>query len=145
MRIVGSKNNVIDADLLERLAKSKMSPSGVSLAEAQKHVASARRDLKDEFSGASSVRGLAQAQTAIENTLKLALSSGWVNKGDAKKVINAFLTASNKTGLEATVTKLREEIRGTSSGSVGYGSRPSRPSRPSSGGYGGRRTTSVGT
>lgn len=152
MRIVGSKNNVIDADLLERLAKSKMSPTGISVAEAQKHVASARRDLKDEFAGASSVRGLAQAQTAIENTLKLALSSGWVNKGEAKKVLNTFLSASAKDGLSATVTKLKEDIKGSSGGRVGYGSRPA-PTRTRGGygtrrtttSYGSRRTTSIGT
>jgi hypothetical protein len=127
MRIVGSKNNVIDADLLERLAKSKMSPSGVSVTEARRHVAAARRELKDEFS--SSTRGLAQAQQAIENTIKLALSSGWVNKGEAKKVLNTFLSATAKDGLQAVTDKIRDDLKGSTGGRVGYGSRPSRPSR----------------
>ena len=142
MRIVGSKKNVLDADLLERLAKSKMSPTGVTLAEAQKHIAAVRRELKDEFS--SSSRGLTAAQLAVENTLKLALSSGWVKAGSAKTAINTFLAAGSKNGLDATVAKIREDLKGASTGSVGYGSRPSRPSRPR-GGYSSRVTTRVGT
>jgi hypothetical protein len=124
MRIIGSKKNVLDADLLERLAKSKMSPTGVTLAEAQKHIAAVRRELKDEFS--STTRGLTAAQLAVENTLKLAITSGWVKPGAAKTAINTFLAAKSANGLDAVVTKIREELKGSSSGSVGYTSRRTR-------------------
>jgi hypothetical protein len=137
MRIVGSKKNVLDADLLERLAKSKMSPTGITPAEAQKHVAATRRDLKDEFS--SSTRGLAQAQTAVENTLRLALDSGWVNRGDAKRAIETFLSASAKDGLKATVDKIKDSLKGSTGGRVGYSSRPT-PTR-TRGGYASRTPT----
>lgn len=136
MRIVGTKNNAIDADLLERLAKSRMSGGVVSKTELNTALGSVRTGLKDEFSGASSVRGLAKAQTAIANTLKLAVDSGWVGKGATKAAVTEFLTGRGKTSLATTIATVKEDIKSSGGGSVGY--RPAGGARSGGGESSGR-------
>jgi hypothetical protein len=81
---------------LAKLAVSRQSGNAVSKPEVQSAIKTAVSDLKDAFETRSSSRGLTNAQTAIANTLQLAIDSGWVKSGTAKDLITTFLTDSKK-------------------------------------------------
>lgn len=152
MKIVGSGNKVLDKDLLSKLAVSQKSNNNINQTEAKNAVSAARTALKDEFAGATSSAGMARAEKAIANTLKLAIESGWVKSGASKEILNAFLEGTGKGSLSATVADIKADIKKSSRGGTNYGGRTStvtysgggrRPQpapRPSTGGtsYSGR-------
>ncbi len=141
MKIVGSGAKVLDSDLLGKLAISQQSGKTISKAEVQSAIKSAVADLKDAFDTRSSTAGLTKAQTAIANTLQLAVDSGWVKAGTAKDLISAFVNDAGKGSLSATVDDLKAQIkdnRGTSSGRTSYSGR-----RSTTVSYSGRRSSST--
>ncbi len=115
---------------MAKLAVSRQSGNAVSKPEVQSAIKTAVSDLKDAFETRSSSRGLTNAQTAIANTLQLAIDSGWVKSGTAKDLITTFLTDSKKGSLPETVETLKAEIKGNRGSGGGGGVR-----------YGGRTTT----
>lgn len=133
MKIVGSGTKVLDADLLGKLAVSQQSGNTVSKPEVAAAIKSAVADLKDKFESRTSSAGLTQGQTAIANTLQLAVDSGWVKAGTSKDLIAGFLTGTKAGSLSATVEDLKTEIksnRGTGGGgtTVRYSGRRTTPS-----------------
>jgi hypothetical protein len=141
MKIVGSGNKVLDKDLLTKLAVSQKSSNTISKAEAQNAVSAARTALKDEFAGATSSSGMARAEKAITNTLKLAIESGWVKSGASKEVITAFLEGTGKGSLSATVADIKADIKAGAKPATRYGGRTSTVTYSG----GGRRTTPART
>jgi hypothetical protein len=125
MKIVGSGNKVLDKDLLSKLAVSQKSNNNINQTEVKSAVAAARSALKDEFSGATSSAGMARAEKAITNTLKLAIESGWVKSGASKEIISAFLEGTGKGSLSATVADIKADIKSAAKPSTNYGGRTS--------------------
>lgn len=121
MRIVGSKNREIDADLLARLAVDRASGKTVSKAEVQKAISSAVADLKDHFEGETSVRGLTKMTRAVQNTLELAVQSGWVKGGTARAAIESFLDGSGKNSLDKVESDIRAEVKANAKSDTSYG------------------------
>lgn len=81
---------------MAKLAVSRQSGNAVSKPGVQSAIKTAVSDFKDAFETRSSSRGLTNAQTAIANTLQLAIDSGWVKSGTAEDLITTFLTDSKK-------------------------------------------------
>lgn len=133
MKIVGSGSKVLDADLLGKLAVSQASGKTVSKAEVQSAIKQAKTDLKDAFESRSSSAGLTKAQTAIANTLQLAVDSGWVKAGTSKDLIAEFIGGDKAGSLADDVEHLKLEIKSNRGSSGGR----------TSGGYSGRRSSST--
>lgn len=129
MNIKGRGTQALDLDLLGQLALKQQSGNTISKTEAQSILSSIQTELKDEFS--HSTRGLANASRAIENTLQLALDSGWVKTEAASTLIESFLDGKGEKNLDALVKEVRAEVRParTSYSSYSY----PRPTRINSG------------
>lgn len=137
MNIVGKGKNVIDANLLARLAVDTKSGGTVSKAEVGAAIKSAVAELKDEFGSRDSSRGLTRARDAIANTFQFALDKGFVRNGSAKDMIEAFLDGSGKTNLADLKKEIESDIRSNRPSGGSYGGSRSSVSY----GGGGRRTT----
>lgn len=116
MKISGSGKTAVEVELLTKLAQASTTNS-ISKTEMSNILKSVRTDLKDTFDG--SRKGLSGAQTAITNTLKLALSSGWVAAGSAKEILAEFLSSNGPKGSLAGIISdiqqapVRKPTRGT--------------------------------
>lgn len=121
MNIVGKGNNVIDSELLSRLAVDQTSGSSISKKELQKQFKKIKSELKDEY--LYSTRGLSRAERAIANTFSLAVKSGWLRAGASVKLVNEFLKGSDDDGLKHIVDDVKEHVKShrTSSRGSGYG------------------------
>jgi hypothetical protein len=136
MKIKGGYKNEIATELLSDLALRQKSGKTISKSEVKEALAEIKAELQDEFSHSS--RGLARAERAIGNTLKLALESGWVKGESAASMIEDFLTEGTDGGLDELVADIRKD-------------NSRRPSRTSYSGYSThttptvRRTYNIGT
>lgn len=109
MKIKGAYQKEIATDVLADLALKQQSGKTISQTEVKEVLAEIKAELKDEFSHSS--RGLARAERAIGNTLKLALESGWVQGEKAAQMIEDFLGESVDGGLDELVSDIRKDNR----------------------------------